>query len=123
MKLRLSTLPKTWILDLDGLLVAHNGHKAGGDRLLPGVKSFWGTIGASDVVILLTARTAEHEPAIREFFAVHGLRLNHVIPGCPVGERILFNDDKPSGLRMAHAVGLPRDAGLDSFSLQLDATL
>ncbi len=123
MKLRLSTLPKTWIFDLDGLLVAHNGHKAGGDRLLPGVTAFWATLSPSDVVIVLTARTAAEVPAIREFFSAQNLRIDHLVPGCPVGERILFNDDKPSGLRMAHAVGLPRDAGLDSFSLHLDATL
>ena len=34
----LSTLPKTWILDLDGTIVKHNGYKMDGvDTLLPGV--------------------------------------------------------------------------------------
>ena len=123
MNLTLSTLPKTWIFDLDGLLVTHNGYRNGGDRLLPGVQRFWDGVRALDVVILLTARAATEVPAIRAFFHEYGLRIDHIIPACPVGERILFNDNKPSGLRMAHAVGVPRDAGLAGVSLHLDSTL
>lgn len=37
--LTLSTLPKTWIFDLDGTLVKHNGYKIDGhDTLLERVK-------------------------------------------------------------------------------------
>lgn len=37
----LSPLPKTWILDLDGTLVKHNGYKLDGhDTLLPGAREF-----------------------------------------------------------------------------------
>ena len=37
MELVMSTLPKTWILDLDGTLVKHNGYKMDGeDSLLKG---------------------------------------------------------------------------------------
>ena len=38
MELTLSTLPKTWLFDIDGTLVKHNGYKEGGDVLLPGVR-------------------------------------------------------------------------------------
>ncbi len=123
MNLTLSTLPKTWLFDLDGLLVPHNGHLHGGDRLLPGVAAFWAALAPADIVILLTARPAAAAPGIRAFFAAHSLRLDHVVPGCPVGERILFNDAKPSGLPTAHAVNVPRDAGLAAFSIQLDPAL
>lgn len=123
MKLTLSTLPKTWIFDLDGLLVPHNSHLHGGDRLLPGVPSFWAALSPADTVILLTARAAEHAAAIRAFFSGHGLRLDHLVTGCPTGERILFNDAKPSGLPMAHSVNLPRDSGLAGVSLVLDPAL
>ena len=35
----MSTLPKTWILDLDGTVVKHNGYKIDGeDTLLSGAK-------------------------------------------------------------------------------------
>lgn len=40
-KLILSTLPKTWIFDLDGTLVKHNGYKLdGADTLLAGAKEY-----------------------------------------------------------------------------------
>ena len=39
--LTLSTLPKTWIFDLDGTLLKHNGYKTDGhDTLLDGVKEY-----------------------------------------------------------------------------------
>ena len=34
---RLDDIEKTWIFDLDGTLVVHNGYKNGVDELLPGV--------------------------------------------------------------------------------------
>ena len=40
-ELILSTLPKTWIFDLDGTLLKHNGYKLDGkDTLLDGVKEY-----------------------------------------------------------------------------------
>ena len=30
-----SNLDKTWIFDLDGSLVKHNGYKTGGEEILP----------------------------------------------------------------------------------------
>ena len=42
-KMILSTLPKTWIFDLDGTLVKHNGYLLdGADTLLDGVKEYMG---------------------------------------------------------------------------------
>ena len=38
---RLDDIEKTWIFDLDGTLVVHNGYKGGMDTLLPGVKDFY----------------------------------------------------------------------------------
>lgn len=40
--LEFSSLNKTWILDVDGTLVKHNGYKIDGyDTLLDGVKDFF----------------------------------------------------------------------------------
>ena len=37
----LSALPKTWVFDLDGTLVKHNGYKTDGtDTLLAGAKEY-----------------------------------------------------------------------------------
>ena len=41
----------------------------------------------------------------------------------PMGERILINDDKPSGLRCAYAIAPKRDQGLESLDVVLDENL
>ncbi len=109
----LSALPHTWILDVDGTLCVHNGHLHGGDQLLPGVKEFFAGLPKKDMVVLITSRKEEHAAALESFLGAHGIRFDHIIYGSPMGERILVNDDKPSGLRTAYAVSKPRDAALE----------
>ena len=47
----LSTLPKTWIIDVDGTLVKHNGYLIDGeDTILDGVKEFFDKISPSVVI-------------------------------------------------------------------------
>lgn len=41
-RLSLSSLPHTWLIDIDGTLLKHNGYKEGGDELLEGVLDFLG---------------------------------------------------------------------------------
>ena len=60
-KIILSTLPKTWILDLDGTLVLHNGHTLDGDKVLEGVKEFYEKLGENDKVLIITARKKEYK--------------------------------------------------------------
>ena len=44
----LSTLPKTWLFDLDGTIVKHNGYKIDGtDSLLDGAKEYIDEIPAA----------------------------------------------------------------------------
>ena len=110
MKLTLSSLPHTWILDVDGTIVKHNGYKIDGyDTLLPGVKDFFASLPSQDRVILLTARKAEYLPALKEFLTKNQIRYDHIITDVPMGERILVNDNKPSGLKCAYAVNKERD--------------
>lgn len=118
-----SALPKTWIFDLDGVLLEHNGHHRGAERVLPGVKEFFSTLPPEDVVVILTARTADAASATCRRLQAEGLRYNHIIFGCPVGERVLLNDRKPSGLATALALNLPRDQGLAGVSVQVDPQL
>lgn len=109
-KLILSTLPKTWIFDLDGTLLKHNGYKTDGyDTVLPGVKEYLAKILPEDRVILLTSRTDEYRDATLRFLAEAGIRYDEILFNMPMGERILVNDRKPSGLDMAVAVNLDRD--------------
>ena len=48
----MSTLPKTWILDLDGTVVKHNGYKIDGeDTLLSGAKEYIDALPEDDRVV------------------------------------------------------------------------
>ena len=108
-----SSLAKTWILDVDGTLVKHNGYKLDGyDTLLPGVKDFFAKVKLHDKIVLLTAREDKHLEDLKAFLSENGLRWDVIVPGMPFGERILVNDRKPSGLDMAFAVNKNRDSEL-----------
>lgn len=111
--LELSSLSKTWILDVDGTIVKHNGYKVDGyDTLLDGVEAFFATLPAEDKVILLTARKEEYLPALKEFLKTKKIRYDYLLTGMPMGERILVNDKKPSGLATAYAINKERDSKL-----------
>lgn len=120
--LKLSSLPKTWIFDLDGTILVHNGYKNGGDRILPGVKEFFDKIPETDHILILTARKEEVLESTIEFLKDNGIRYNNILADIPFGERILLNDMKDSGLKTAYAVNLKRDEGLN-FSVYTDEDL
>jgi hypothetical protein len=112
--LEFSTLSKTWILDVDGTLVKHNGYKIDGhDTLLEGVSEFFNQISPNDKVVLLTARKEEFLPALKEFLKANKIRYDYLLTDMPMGERILLNDRKPSGLDMAFAINKNRDEKLE----------
>ena len=112
-ELPLSPLGHTWLLDLDGTIVKHNGYKLDGtDSFLEGAETFLAGIPQKDMVIILTSRTEEVREQTEAFLREHGIRWDAIIYNVPYGERILINDDKPSGLRMAIAVRKERDAAL-----------
>ena len=120
--LKLSSLPKTWIFDLDGTILVHNGYKNGGDRILPGVKEFFDNIPETDHILILTARKEEVLESTIEFLKDNGIRYNNILADILFGERILLNDMKGSGLKTAYAVNLKRDEGLN-FSVYIDEDL
>ena len=110
-KIEVSTLPKTWILDLDGTLAKHNGYKIDGyDTLLPGARGLLNNIARQDMVIIVTARRKEYAGLTERFLKEQGICYQHIIYDAPYGERILINDCKPGGLKTAVAVNLKRDA-------------
>ena len=109
-KMILSTLPKTWIFDLDGTLVKHNGYLLdGADTLLDGVKEYMGGLPPEDRILILTSRKETYKTSTVRFLDENGIRDDAVLFDMPVGERIVVNDRKPSGIRMAVAVNCTRD--------------
>ncbi len=114
-KVCLSPLGHTWILDLDGTIVKHNGYKMDGiDTFLPGAREFLQSIPDGDMVLFLTSRTEEYAQITEQFLRRHGVRYDAVVYGAPYGERILVNDAKPSGLQTAVAVNTVRDVFMET---------
>ena len=121
-KLILSPLPHTWIFDLDGSIVKHNGYKNGNDVLLPSVKEFFeNDLPAGDFVIIVTSREEKCKKSVIKFLKNNKIRFNHIIFGLPYGERILINDKKPSNLITSYAINLKRDEF--DISFEIDDTL
>lgn len=107
---KVSPLAKTWILDLDGTIVKHNGYKIDGhDTLLDGAKEFLDSIPDSDMIIFLTSRTSEYAEQTELFLRENAIIYNAIIYNAPYGERILINDAKPSGLQTAIAINTERN--------------
>ena len=106
----LSTLPKTWIFDLDGTLVKHNGYMIDGhDTLLDGAKKYVDSIPAEDYILILTSRTDEYREITLSFLKDNGIRFDEILFNMPMGERIVVNDRKPSGIDMAVAINIDRN--------------
>ena len=109
-KLILSSLGHTWILDLDGTIVKHNGYKTDGrDTFLDGAEAFLKSLPEQDKIIFLTSREEILKERTENFLKEHGIRFDCILYGMPYGERILLNDCKPSGLKTGIAVNMERD--------------
>ena len=109
-ELTLSTLPKTWVFDLDGTLLKHNGYKTDGeDTLLSGAKEFLDGLPEEDKIVIFTSRIKEYREQTLQFLEKHSVRFDEILFEMPMGDRIVVNDRKPSGLDMAVAVNVERD--------------
>lgn len=109
-KLILSTLPKTWVFDLDGTILKHNGYKIDGtDTLLEGVREYMDTIPVEDRIVIFTSRTEQFRQQTLDFLRQNRIRYDDILFEMPMGERIVVNDRKPSGLDMAVALNMDRD--------------
>ena len=122
-KLVMSQLGKTWIFDFDGTLVEHNGYKTGEDKWLPGSKELLLSIPAEDYILILTARESQAREKTEKFLAENKIRYNNILFEMPMGERIMLNDSKPSGLKMAYAIECKRNEGLGQVDVVIDESL
>ena len=109
-ELYVSPMQKTWILDLDGTILVHDGpYILGKDKFLPGAKEFLENIPEKDVIIFLTARGEWEKAHTLKFLKENNVRYDHIIFGAGQGERIMINDNKPDGLVTAYAINTTRD--------------
>ncbi len=108
--IELSSLNKTWVFDIDGTIVKHNGYKIDGvDTLLTGAKEFLDNIPKDDMILFVTSRKDEYKDLTINFLKENNIRYDSIIFNAPYGERILVNDRKPSGLNMSVAINTNRD--------------
>ena len=108
---------------MDGTLVTHKAYKTGEDVLLPGVLDFLKKIPPDDYILIITGREKEAKEQTIKFLNKVGIRFNEIIFEMPLGERILINDDKPSGLQTSFAVRLKRNEGLENLDVVIDENL
>ena len=109
-EIHISPMPKTWILDLDGTILVHDGpYIIGKDQFLPGAKEFLDQIPKRDMIIFLTARSNYEKAHTLKFLKENHVRYDHIIFEAGQGERIMINDTKPDGLVTAIAVNTTRD--------------
>ncbi len=79
-RLCLSTLAHTWLIDLDGTVVYHNGYKiAERDSFLPGAKEFLQGLPIEDTIIFLTAREEKYREVTEKFLEENEIRYNYII--------------------------------------------
>lgn len=116
-KKHLSNLRKTWIFDLDGTLVEHNGYKINKEIILSGVNEFFDSyIKDDDYVIITTGRTDEQAAPAIELLKLNKIKIDKIITNLPLGERLLFNDIKPdTNLKTAYSFNLDRNMGLEKI--------
>ncbi|WP_026509909.1 hypothetical protein [Butyrivibrio sp. LC3010] len=109
-ELVLSTLPKTWVFDLDGTILKHNGYIIDGvDSLLPGAAEYISEIPIEDRVVIFTSRKEQYRDQTIDFLKKNGIRYDNILFEMPMGERIVVNDRKPSGIDMAVAININRN--------------
>lgn len=122
-RITLSALPHTWLIDLDGTILKHNGYKnEGEDVFLPGAREFLQSIPDYDIIIFLTSRDEDIAEATESFLRANGIKFAKIIYSLPYGERILINDSKPSGLETAISINRSRDCSMD-LTIEIDEFL
>lgn len=121
---RVSPLGKTWIFDLDGTLVKHNGYKIDGkDSWLDGALEHLRSIPDTDMIVFLTSRKYDEcGKETEEFLKEYGVTYSQIIWEAPYGERILVNDEKPSGLKTSVAINTKRDVFMEDV-FEVDKSL
>ncbi len=112
-KLEISSLKHTWLIDIDGTIAIHNGYfRSEKDIPIKESINFLHSLPKEDYVVLLTSREEKYRTLTEQFLEDNGIKYDAILFNLPVGERILINDDKPSGLCMSHAVRVKRNKGI-----------
>lgn len=108
-QLKLSLLPKTWLIDIDGVIFIHNNYLYGEDKPVLGFLEFYKQIDKNDFVLLLSSREEKYKEITEKSLQKYNIKYDKIIFGLPKGERIIINDTKPKGLKTALAINPSRN--------------
>jgi ribonucleotide monophosphatase NagD (HAD superfamily) len=115
--------PKTLIIDIDGVLLKHQGTLSktliNKPEELPGsvdTINKWESQGYN--IILLSGRKHSMRKKTIEQLEKIGIVYDQLIMGIGGGIRILINDQKPDGTKTAYAISLPRDNGISKINIE-----
>ena len=98
----------------------HNAYLEGEDVFIDSSVEFIKKIPENDKIIFLTSRDERYKDRTMESLNKREIRYDNIIFNAPFGERIIINDMKPSGLKMAYAVNVVRNEGLGSVTVSYD---
>ncbi len=71
----------------------------------------------------MTARETAAKDKTEKFLKENNIRYDRILFEMPMGERILINDNKPSGLKCAYALCPNRNEGFNNINIELDENL
>ncbi len=77
--------------------------------MLEGVKNFLEQIPNDDYILILTSRSDEYREMTISFLKKNDIKYDEIIFNIPMGERIVVNDRKPSGIDMAYSINMDRN--------------
>lgn len=114
---------KCLFLDLDGTCFSHTGDlydimTSKGVYLLDGVVDFFKKCREDGVYMVITTARPE---SLRAFTTAqmtkHGLWFDQLVMGLPTGQRVVINDNKPSGEGTARGICVERNLGLKKIDI------
>lgn len=110
---RASDYPRTWFLDLDGVVFKHNRYKAHPrklERAIPEAIEFLNCIPRYDKIVLTTGRPEKFRKITLKSLQYNRVKFTALIMGLPRGARIVLNDEKPTHTKTAFGFTVARNA-------------
>lgn len=109
---------KTIFCDIDGTIFYHFGSEEEIAQrpavLLPGVHDkFWEWLLAGHTIVLTTGRHEGLRSVTVSELLRHNIPYHHLLMQVGHHERVVINDEKPSGYPSAKAIVVKRDKGLE----------
>jgi hypothetical protein len=112
-KITLSPLRKSWFIDLDGTVLVHNKDVSKfDDQVIEKSLEFLSSI-REDFIVFTTSRESKYKNKTEDFLEKNNIKYDVIIYDLPYGERLIINDNKPSGLVTAYSISVERNKGID----------